>query len=52
MPTLTLAESRDLAARALTNAGASAEMATTTAAALVDAEAQGLSSHGLARVAQ
>jgi (2R)-3-sulfolactate dehydrogenase (NADP+) len=52
MPTLTLAESRDLAARALTIAGASAEMATTTAAALVAAEAQGLSSHGLARVAQ
>ena len=52
MPTLTLAELRDLATRALANAGASEAMATTTAAALVDAEAQGLSSHGLARVAQ
>ena len=52
MPTLTIAEARDLAARALANAGASEAMATTTAAALVDAEAQGLSSHGLARVAQ
>jgi (2R)-3-sulfolactate dehydrogenase (NADP+) len=52
MPTLTIAELRDLAARALAKAGASEAMATTTAAALVDAEAQGLSSHGLARVAQ
>jgi (2R)-3-sulfolactate dehydrogenase (NADP+) len=52
MPTLTIAELRDLAARALANAGASEAMATTTAAALVDAEAQGLSSHGLARVPQ
>jgi len=52
MPTLTIAELRDLAARALANAGASETMATATAAALVDAEAQGLSSHGLARVAQ
>jgi (2R)-3-sulfolactate dehydrogenase (NADP+) len=52
MPTLTIAELRELAARALAKAGASEAMATTTAAALVDAEAQGLSSHGLARVAQ
>ena len=52
MPTLTIAELRDLATRALAKAGASRVMATTTAVALVDAEAQGLSSHGLARVAQ
>jgi (2R)-3-sulfolactate dehydrogenase (NADP+) len=52
MPTLTIAEARDLAARALANAGASEAMAATAAAALVAAEAQGLSSHGLARVAQ
>ncbi|HKU86722.1 MAG TPA: Ldh family oxidoreductase [Casimicrobiaceae bacterium] len=52
MPTLTIAELRELAARALARAGASETMAATTAAALVDAEAQGLSSHGLARVAQ
>jgi (2R)-3-sulfolactate dehydrogenase (NADP+) len=41
-----------LAARALARAGASAEMARITAAALVAAEAQGLASHGLARVPQ
>ncbi|HEX6136178.1 MAG TPA: Ldh family oxidoreductase [Casimicrobiaceae bacterium] len=52
MPTLTLSEARDLAARALQRAGASEATARITAHALVDAEAQGLSSHGLARVAQ
>src|SRR5215831_8016963 len=52
MPTLTLAELRDLAARALQRAGASDDMARVTADALVDAESQGLASHGLARVAQ
>ena len=43
---------RDLAALALQRAGASNVMARVTASALVDAEAQGLASHGLARVAQ
>ena len=52
MPTLTVSELRDLARRALQRAGASEPMARTTANALVDAEAQGLASHGLARVAQ
>jgi (2R)-3-sulfolactate dehydrogenase (NADP+) len=52
MPTMTLAELRDLAARVLEHAGASAAMAGTTAAALVAAEAQGLSSHGVARAVQ
>ncbi len=42
----------DLVTRALTQAGASASMAETTARALIRAEAQGLSSHGLSRVAQ
>lgn len=41
-----------LAAAALARAGASAEMAHVTAAALVTAEAQGLASHGLSRVPQ
>ena len=52
MPTLSLEEARLLAAAALERAGASAAMAASTARALVLAEAQGLSSHGLARVAQ
>jgi (2R)-3-sulfolactate dehydrogenase (NADP+) len=42
----------ELAARALASAGANAEMANATAAALVDAESRGLASHGLARVVQ
>lgn len=42
----------DLATRALTRAGASAEMAASTAAALAYADAQGLSSHGMARLSQ
>ena len=52
MPTYTLDALHALAARALTRAGASAAMAEATAAALVDAEAQGLASHGLSRVPQ
>src|SRR5688572_22980070 len=41
-----------LASRALQRAGASEAMADATAAALVDAEARGLASHGVARIAQ
>ncbi|HKP67224.1 MAG TPA: Ldh family oxidoreductase, partial [Casimicrobiaceae bacterium] len=52
MTTIALADLRDLAVRALQQAGASELMARATAAALVDAEAQGLSSHGVARVPQ
>jgi len=52
MTMIALAELRDFASRALQRAGASETMAMMTAAALVDAEAQGLSSHGIARVAQ
>jgi (2R)-3-sulfolactate dehydrogenase (NADP+) len=52
MTVMTLAELRDLAHRALLRAGASESMARSTADALVDAEAQGLSSHGVARVTQ
>jgi len=52
MPTLTYSELRDMAQRALANAGASEPTARVTARALADAEAQGLSSHGLSRVAQ
>ena len=52
MPVRTLQQLDDLARDALARAGASATMAQITAAALVQAEAQGLSSHGLARVPQ
>jgi len=52
MPTLSLAEVRDLARRALLRAGASESMAQATADALAAAEAEGLSSHGMARVPQ
>ena len=52
MPTLTCSELRELAERALANAGASESTARITARALADAEAQGLSSHGVSRVAQ
>lgn len=52
MPTLPVDHLCDLAATALRRAGASEPMARETADALADAEAQGLSSHGLARVAQ
>lgn len=52
MPNFTIAQLRTLASQALRNAGASAPMADSTARALVDAEAEGLSSHGLSRIAQ
>ena len=51
MPILSITELTDLATRALKRAGASKAMATTTAQALVLAEAEGLSGHGLSRVA-
>ncbi len=51
MPGITIAALTDLAARALKRAGASKAMATVTAQALVVAEAEGLSGHGLSRVA-
>jgi (2R)-3-sulfolactate dehydrogenase (NADP+) len=47
-----VSELRTLVQRALQNAGASETMAESTARALVLAEAQGLGSHGLSRVAQ
>lgn len=50
--TVTLAEATVRATRALRAAGASPAMAQSTARALVLAEAQGLASHGLSRVAQ
>jgi (2R)-3-sulfolactate dehydrogenase (NADP+) len=49
---LAVAELQQRVARTLERAGASAPMATSTARALVLAEAQGLGSHGLARVGQ
>jgi (2R)-3-sulfolactate dehydrogenase (NADP+) len=52
MPNFTVTELRDLASRALQRAGASLTMAQVTADALAGAEAQGLASHGMARVAQ
>lgn len=52
MPKLSLEQMTTLATTALTRAGAGADMARATAAALVAAEAQGLASHGLSRVAQ
>ncbi len=52
MPTHSITDLTTLATDALRRAGASAEMAAATAAALVAAEAQGLASHGLSRVAQ
>ena len=52
MPRVALAEAWAVAEAALARAGANAAMAKSTAAALVYAEARGLSSHGLARVAQ
>ena len=45
-------ELRALTAQALRRAGANEAMATVTADALVDAEAQGLTSHGLSRIEQ
>ncbi|MBG9388120.1 Ldh family oxidoreductase [Caenimonas aquaedulcis] len=49
---LSLDEAADLARRALRRAGAGEQMAASTARALVLAEAQGIASHGLSRVAQ
>ena len=49
---LPLAPLRSLVSQALQRAGATAAMADSTARALVLAEAQGLGSHGLSRVAQ
>ena len=52
MTRLSLEEARRRVAATLVEAGASAAMAEATAHALVRAEAQGLGSHGLSRVAQ
>jgi len=52
MPRVALQEATRLAAAALERAGASPAMAASTARALVLAEAQGIASHGLSRVAQ
>ena len=52
MPHFSLAELTELSMRALERAGASRAMAMATAKALVAAEAQGLASHGMARVPQ
>ena len=52
MPRLSLEQLRDLARRALLRAGADATMASTTADALIYADARGLASHGVTRVAQ
>jgi (2R)-3-sulfolactate dehydrogenase (NADP+) len=52
MARLTLAAARERAEAALVGAGASPSMAAATARALILAEAQGLGSHGLSRVAQ
>ncbi len=49
---ISLREARELARAVLEAAGANAAMAQSTAHALVLAEAQGLASHGLSRVAQ
>ena len=52
MAQITLDEARGLVSAALQKAGAGTAMADATARALVLAEAQGLASHGLSRVAQ
>ena len=52
MPDFTLTQLTDLAQRALMRAGARDDVAALTARALVAAEAQGLSSHGMSRVPQ
>ena len=52
MPRFTLGELTDLSMRALASAGANPAMAAATTKALVAAEAQGLASHGMARVPQ
>jgi len=52
MPSFTIEELTDLATRALSHAGAEDDMAAATARALVYADAQGLSSHGVSRIPQ
>jgi len=52
MAVITIQEARDLVEAALRRAGANVAMAEATARALVQAESQGLVSHGLSRVAQ
>jgi (2R)-3-sulfolactate dehydrogenase (NADP+) len=52
MPRINLPALAELTTRALQRAGANAAMASATARALVDAEAQGLASHGMSRVPQ
>ncbi|MEP7329886.1 MAG: Ldh family oxidoreductase [Betaproteobacteria bacterium] len=52
MPRFSSDALRDFAIRALRSAGAGDAMAATTAAALVDAELQGLPSHGMSRIPQ
>ena len=52
MPKFTPAELNELAAHALRHAGASEAMADATARALVDADLQGLASHGVSRIPQ
>lgn len=52
MTIVSLQRLQQIAEQALTDAGAHHVMATTTARALVAADAQGLASHGVARVAQ
>jgi (2R)-3-sulfolactate dehydrogenase (NADP+) len=52
MPRLSIRQLRELAQRALTRAGANEAMASTTADALIYAEARGLPSHGMTRVSQ
>jgi (2R)-3-sulfolactate dehydrogenase (NADP+) len=51
VPTFTIDELTDLAARAIKRAGASKAMALATAQALVAAESEGLGGHGMSRVA-
>jgi (2R)-3-sulfolactate dehydrogenase (NADP+) len=52
MPIYSVTALTDLATRALSCAGANAAMAVATAEALVDAELQGLASHGISRIPQ
>ena len=52
MPTYSVTALTDLAKRALSSAGANATMAAATAEALVNAELQGLASHGMSRIPQ
>ena len=52
MPIYSISALTDLATRALSNVGANATMAAATAEALVEAELQGLASHGISRIPQ